>query len=342
LTAVSDDLLREAHQVDYRLRSTFFYRKLHELGFVGFRDQIDALVELEDNYDWTNRDEWGISPTAWEYIANASLSPVRVFAHPRVLIEQPQLIAYYRGLAVLSQKAVSRLAFSVQSYEAGRNRSPLPHKRALELCQLFNTHISTIIDSTLVFSERDLDALLYASAGSQIDGSWRNAIGAEAEMVVKRLIISALAKEGHIVAHLDKDNRPIRDVPAQYVLEHLSDYNGVLLSNRTSLLFGAEPDMTFRRQDGRVLGALEVKGGKDPAGALERYGAAKKTFDELRHMEDDPEIHTIFLASCITPEVEVRIRQDKTISTFFNLTEILAYQSKREAFISYVKRLVRL
>lgn len=338
----TDSLLHEAHQVDYRLRSTFFYRKLHELGFVSFRDQINALVELEDNYDWTSHNEWNISPTAWEFVAGISLSPVRVFAHPRVLIEQPQLIAYYRGLAVLSQKAVSRLAFGIQSYEAGKSRRPLPHKRAVELCQLFNAHISTIIDSTLVFSEKDLDALLYASAGSQIDGSWRNAIGAEAEMVVRQMIISALAREGYIVAYLDKDNRPVRDVSAQDVLEHPGDYHGVLLSNRTSILFGTEPDMTFRRADGRVLGALEVKGGKDPAGALERYGAAKKTFDELRHMEDDPDIHTIFLASCITPEVEVRIRQDKTITTFFNLTEILAYPSKREAFISYVKRLVRL
>jgi len=31
---MNDDLLKEARRIDYRLRSTFFYRKLHELGLV--------------------------------------------------------------------------------------------------------------------------------------------------------------------------------------------------------------------------------------------------------------------------------------------------------------------
>jgi hypothetical protein len=79
-----------------------------------------------------------------------------------------RLIAYYRNIAALSQKAVQTLAFNVKPFELGRNRRDLTYERALLLCQLFNTHVSTIIESTLTFSQRDLDALLFASAGAQI------------------------------------------------------------------------------------------------------------------------------------------------------------------------------
>lgn len=34
------DLLREAQATDYGLRSTFFYRRLNELGFMEFGEQV--------------------------------------------------------------------------------------------------------------------------------------------------------------------------------------------------------------------------------------------------------------------------------------------------------------
>lgn len=61
---------------------------------------------------------------------------------------------------------------------------------ALSLSQLFNEHISLIIDSSIEsFSEEELYAIMLASTGAQIDGSWRNAIGEEAEKVVQRLVV---------------------------------------------------------------------------------------------------------------------------------------------------------
>jgi len=83
-----------------------------------------------------------------------------------------------------------------------------------------------------------------------------------------------------------------------------------------------------------------VKGGTDPAGALERYGAAKKSFEEaLRH---NPNVITIFLASCITSEVEDRVKKDKTIKHYYNLTSILTREKERESFLKYVfKKLLK-
>jgi len=75
-------------------------------------------------------------------------------------------------------------------------------------------------------------------------------------------------------------------------------------------------------KQGTTVGVIEVKGGADPAGALERYGAAKKSFDESRRV--NPAVNTILVASCITQEVRTRIQQDPTISFYFNLTEMLS------------------
>lgn len=69
-----------------------------------------------------------------------------------------------------------------------------------------------------------------------------------------------------------------------------------------------------------------MKGGADPAGALERYGAAKKSFEEA--FRRNSQVRTILVASCITSEVHTRIQNDSIISTYFNLTEILSEKLK--------------
>ncbi len=61
--------------------------------------------------------------------------------------------------------------------------------------------------------------------------------------------------------------------------------------------FGAEPDIDFTR-DNRLVATIEVKGGCDPAGALERLGAMTKSFAET------PSGCVNFLvAGVITPEM---------------------------------------
>ncbi|MBM4466365.1 MAG: XcyI family restriction endonuclease [Chloroflexi bacterium] len=335
---MNDDLLKEARRIDYRLRSTFFYRKLHELGFMDFAHELDALVKIGESCKWTERGQWGISQGAWEYVAGSQLSPLRVFCHPRVIIEQPRLIAYYRNIAALSQKAVQTLAFNVKPFELGRNREDLSYERALLLCQLFNTHVSTIIESTLTFSQRDLDALLFASAGAQINGSWLNAIGSEAEMVVKRLLSSFLVKRGLVVGLLDKKGHSLTLDEVEDLIRILADIRAMRLCNGTSMVFGAEPDIALLAPTGQTIAVIEVKGGKDPAGALEQYGAAKKSFEKT--LEDNLDAITIYLASCITEEVERRLAEDTTVQQVFNLTILLGDETQRNDFLAYIGKLL--
>ena len=96
----------------------------------------------------------------------------------------------------------------------------------------------------------------------------------------------------------------------------------------------SEPDISLVGKQGLTLGVIEVKGGNDPAGALERYGAAKKPFEET--LRNTPTAKTFFLASCITTEVYHRIDQDPTNSEYFNLTEIISDDSVYRKFTRQV------
>lgn len=112
-------------------------------------------------------------------------------------------------------------------------------------------------------------------------------------------------------------------------LGNIERYRGVMLVNQTSILFSSEPDISLLDNQGRTVGVIEVKGGTDPAGALERYGAAKKSFEEA--LRRNSEVKTILVASCITAQVQTRIQLDSTISCYFNLTEILSEDSTQYA-----------
>ena len=235
---------------------------------------------------------------------------------------------YYRNIAALSQKSVGYLTkLNAQKIEsAAVKETGLREDHALILARLFNQHVSLIVDASIQnLTKEELHGVLLASTGAQIDGSWRNAIGEEAEKVVQRLLINE-AKERQLLAALitraDSRNEGYDPVKLSEQLSNIHNYRGVLLANQTSILFSSEPDISFLDASGNTVCAMEVKGGADPAGALERYGAAKKSFEESRRFA--PDVYTILIASCITPEVHSRIVQDSTITSYYNLTAMLS------------------
>ena len=322
-------LLAEAHQISYRLRSTFFYRKMKEYDVLAFPSIIARLSTIEGLYNWDNRASWGISEDAFTYISkHQSLKLIQVFCHPKLLREYPTLLAYYRNIAALSQKSVKYLTnINVARYESEvNNRHPLADSQIFSLARLFNVHISLIIDSSIqTFTEQELEGLLLISTGAQIDGAWRNAIGEEAEKVVQRLLVKEAVERNLLSALIPRNGtgvEPYSTEKLEDLLGNIGKYRGILLKNQTSLLFSSEPDISLVGKQGTTLGVIEVKGGSDPAGALERYGAAKKSFEET--LRNTSTAKTILVASCITPEVHSRIAQDQTISEYFNLTEIIS------------------
>jgi hypothetical protein len=322
----------EVNRINYRLRSTFFYRKLKEYKTLSFKTKVSALLPFKHLYGWENRKDWGIGEDAFIYISkHTELQLIQVFCHPRLIREHSSLLAYYRNIAALPQKAVQYLAkVNLKKIEADEeNKYPLTEEKALSLSRLFNEHISLIIDTSIEsLTQEELYAILLASTGAQIDGSWRNAIGEEAEKIVQKLIIKE-AKERHLLAaFIPRKGIDIEAYNPDKIDEQLGNvdaYRGVMLTNYTSILFASEPDISLLNNQGATVGVIEVKGGIDPAGALERYGAAKKSFEEALRI--NPEVKTILVASCLTPEVNNRIQNDPIISVYFNLTEILSEES---------------
>lgn len=137
-----DPLREEAERLQYALRSGFFYQRHME-----FRHLFLLADEFDgDDLDWQGREQLAISTEAWQTIQAINGAPWQVFSHPEVLMKEPQLIAYYRSLAILPQKGVQRLAFGVTGYEEGRV-TRLSYERALRLSTLFNRHISANIEA---------------------------------------------------------------------------------------------------------------------------------------------------------------------------------------------------
>lgn len=333
------ELLLEAHRINYKLRSTFFYRKLIEYHTYEFPETINRLVPISKEYSWDKKNQWGIGEDAFNQIESSDLNLIQVFAHPRILREHPLLTAYYRNVAALSQKSVSYLVkINTNQFEFG-NKEAMNETQALALVTLFNQHITLVIENALQgFAEKHVKGLLFASTGAQIDGSWRNAIGEESERVVYKMLIKGAIDRSLLSAFLLRGNsgavEKFEIKNAKVIMGKVDEYRGFLLNNKKSILFSSEPDVSLLDEDGTTLAVIEIKGGTDPAGALERYGAAKKSFEAS--IKDNSKVITILVANCITPEVNDRLKQDKTIKTYLNLAALVNSEDERQQFLKYV------
>lgn len=152
------------------------------------------------------------------------------------------------------------------------------------------------------------------------------------------MLIRGAIERNLLTAFLLRDNmggveRYIEGHSAAQV-ERMDEFRGFMLSNQRSVLFSSEPDLSLLGEDGNTMAVIEVKGGSDPAGALERYGAAKKSFEEA--FRQNEQVKTILVASCITTEVENRINSDPTIHEYHNLTELMTVDEVKVAFLEHI------
>ena len=113
--------------------------------------QVRRIVEnLAGNYEFAELiEDFLISRGAWEHIQNLTLNPASVFCHPDMLIEEPFVSLYYRGISGLSLKEVQNQARTVTSWErapSSRNRKPqVSADAARQVAALYNSFISSII-----------------------------------------------------------------------------------------------------------------------------------------------------------------------------------------------------
>ena len=278
---------------DALIRSTLMSERIRQ------RTDLE-LRELISNYDgplsFHPLNDLMISVQAWNYVTGAGIEPKLVFAHPKLLCELPPTSQYYRGVALLPQKRVADIAVSVAAWEDGTRKTSIRESHGKDVARLYNAVISSIIEGTTDWTIENGYRNIIANMGIGLDGTFRNIIGQDAERLIKTRISNWLDSLGMI--EQVNDDRTEYKLPRKY-----------------SMRYGSEPDILFRHErtcdEVQVVATIEIKGGKDPAGALERLGAMQKSF------EATPTGCVNFLiAGVVTPEMSARLEQMGSVKVY--------------------------
>ena len=297
-----------AWSLDQLAKSAFFHQKLHEWGTLEIAYAIERIQgEL---LDW-DLDALGISQDAWDKIIHRGIKPVVVFAHPKVLTDLPRAVAYYRTLSMVSQKSMARIGINSARFE---QRDILPSaESALLIAQILNDIISRLVEAGERVDAREFDIWRGMAAGSQAQGSWQNAKGKRVETEVKRLIQNRLAERGLVE----------RQSPGGLQIQ---------LTDGRSVVFSDEPDIGIF-DESKILAAIEVKGGIDAAGVLERVGAAMKSLSRAK--EDNPDSATILVLQevSLTETAQIDLHNNREIvNHWFTLEQLHGDAPEREEF----------
>ena len=106
------------------------------------------------------------------------------------------------------------------------------------------------------------------------------------------------------------------------------------LGSEMTLVFSDEPDIAIYKNSIPLV-AVEIKGGIDPAGVLERVGAALKSL--RRTKQENPSSITILILQDVS--LTERARKDLSINLeivthLYSTSSILSDEEKREEFFT--------
>ena len=317
---------RDFEAAQYTLRATFYYRS-HYI----WQSLQELLAHQNHEVSWPEGTELGISERALEQLSDLNVPLWRVFAHPEVLRAEPRLTRYYRCLALLPQKGLGRLAFGTAALEARGGR--LSAERARRLAGVLNNLISSLVESDPEWSLERAETAALLNLGSQINGSWRNEIGEEGNRQAKTLLTAALLDDEVVVSITLLDgSQPELPIDSEVAIR----VREIVTTNGFRVRFASEPDVAVRDARGVLVGTIEVKYGSDSAGALERYGAVRKSFEAAAR--ENARVQNVYLANVITEEVRKRIDEDRLVAATFEFSEIFLSQQERERFLRFFKR----
>ena len=327
----------------YLLKSTFFYNRLKSNGYFKLFVSVRKLARIEgDKLTW-DKDNWNIGEEAWNIIQENGISPMLVFAHPKILKINPSLLKYYRSVAMIPQKGLKALSHvsNVDAIENGKiDSNKLNAESVTKLTKSINEVISLVVQLAVKINEREIEGMMYATAGTNIDGSWRNQIGTEGERVIRRIIIDGLLSHNEISSFIKKDNDIIEIDNNDYIVDNIDLVKTVNLTNGYSVYFSSEPDVTMYNSEGDIVGVIEIKAGLDPAGALERLGAMFKSFENT--LAEYPDAVTILVASCITTEVDNRLNASMVVRQKYITTNITSKESEKRKFVNRLRMVMKL
>jgi len=299
---------------DQITKSQFFHKKLHEWKILEISKELD---EIEGETLQWNLEEMGISQNAWNKIIHRGIKPILVFANPSVVSQKSNRLMYYRLLAMVSQKSMGKVKLSVNSFET--KEDSIPQDKAKTICSHLNKIISLLVEVDKEITSEEFILWRGMGAGSQALGSWMNKKGNIAEVLIKTLVAQKLFESSFISKVID--------------LENNSEIN---LSDGRVVKFSSEPDIGFYHNS-KITIAVEIKGGIDTAGVLERFGAALKSLQEAS--KENKNAITILLMDSVslTKEVKARINSSSDINYFFTIDELIDNAEKRNEFFNLLK-----
>lgn len=342
MAKVPESVVKES----YLLKSTFFYNRLNTNGYFSLFMKVKKFVKIEgEKLEWSKRAEWNISEDAWDIIQENGISPALVFVHPKVLKLNPSFLKFYRSVAMLPQKgltAISKVA-NIDSIEKGKvDASRIKAESITMLTKAINEVVSVVVTVASGLNEKRLEGMMYATAGTNIDGSWRNQIGAEGERVIRAIILNGLLHYDEVTSFIDKANNTIEisSAEAKKFTEDIDLVKTINLKNGYSVYFSSEPDVTMYNPEGDIVGIIEIKAGLDPAGALERLGAMFKSFENT--LAEFPDAVTILVASCITKEVDNRLNASMVVRQKYITTDITANDRDKRKFVNRLRVIMKL
>ncbi|MCE7945997.1 MAG: XcyI family restriction endonuclease [Chloroflexi bacterium CFX4] len=282
------------------------HRKLHEWKLLEITDQINQVRGETLNWDNLN-----ISEQAWNKVIHRGIKPVVVYAHPIVLQTVPGSAGYYRMLAMVSQKSMKQIGINLDSYEAGKL---IPNeKTAISIAQHLNRIISALIEADMVIDAREFDLWRGMAAGSQAQGSWQNKKGVSAEVAIREVVLQRLQAQERV---------PVGETNAMRID----------LRDGRVLVFADDPDLAIY-EDNVPLVAVEIKGGIDPAGVLERIGAALKSLQRIRQENPNSVAVLILHDVSVTEQAKRDLeRSTGTVTHLFSPKAILEDEPERDRF----------
>ena len=312
---MASDKEKERWTIDQITKSKFFHHKLHEWGLLEIAYELEAIKGEE--FEW-DLEKLNISPKAWNKVIHRGIKPIRVFSHPDVLKENPKRVSYYRMLAMVSQKSMSKVGLAVNGYEEGRRN--FDNDTAIKISKHLNRIISILIEHDEKIDAREFDLWRGMAAGSQAQGSWQNTKGDRAEVVIKELIERRIREKGEMLEEIThRKSKKIK------------------LKDGRILVMGSEPDIGLYK-DNIILIAVEIKGGIDPAGVHERFGAALKSLGRAK--QENPESITVLIMQDIslTPKSKEEIDKNKAIiDYFFTIEDVIGNEDLREQLYDILK-----
>lgn len=312
----TDEAFREALTKSYIARAKLFSTTIKEKKIAHLTDRVKNLPPQNLSWDFS---EIGITEKAFNLVKKASINPFHVFCHPKVLLEEPDLIEYYRNLAAISRKGLGQIL----SGKLPRANKEKMLDRYRIIAETLNRLISVVVENVSKgFSLSLAQEIILAEIGTEVQGTWVNKIGQGAARAVENIIQSYANKKGFI-SSIEKQTVVLKSKKRKQT--------HIILKNGWQIIFGNEPDVAVRNSKDKLQVAIEIKGSMDRAGAQTRLGEAKKSFAKAK--TENAHCLTIYLASCFTDAVMKQLKTEREIDKHFNLVDILYDEENKQEFL---------